>query len=900
MPSKDKQREDSPFLSEGDLETPFLDRELFVKEVEPELEAHLETLISESPFTHAFEESQWKIFEPEIYEEDIYEETEEPEIESFYEREAEPQEEDFRVWDDTLEQPYARELEVTEADELEDELFSEERAGADNYPADENEIYSENEFSDLEYGTDEFYYPDEGAYAEVDRESFPEEKLFIPQRMWVEPEETWIELEEEGTYPLEETVYGKEEPLLDAEFFIQSEEEGINWPSFESELGPAIPAYITEFATNLGKEWSRLRNGSPSAGEITKWLLQDYQDTLEGARLRWKDNYNKGKYTVEAIGRAWIISRQENMKFQISSLSGGTKPLMNFKPPAVSVTMVSSKLISGSSKAPVAPITVKFVEELRQRYHKPLGVSNYRGHGGGSFLNRGYSLDLFLKGLDERKFYPYKEAIEFLKAVKEAARAIQAEWRVIYNDFSVAKAINQETGRENVIFVGKAVKGKNNRVIGLNWHGPDPLILHFHLDLAPGASISEGDIRPSTTPVTPVTPTPAITAPATSVPKPSQSAAKLAAELVRFAQRILNTVEGERLSPDGKLGPLTRGALERFRRKYSLGTGGVLDSKTEIALIQRAFEELAQQSIFAQFGFLDARTKETLSKFKSERGLGFNATIDAATRAALADAVTRRLTPTPPAPSYPKNAAAGGIKVSDKVVSMVERYRPLVEAAAAKYGVDSALIRGVIAAESGGNKDLVAKSGYTGLMQSNKGEIYKQPAVSIDSGTKKIRDFRIIMENVLKERGQRYDQLPEAEQLRLLALAYNAGPVTVAKALQYAAEYGSPERWLDGEHYKRALLFTGAYSLKQAEASCLKGMDPLEKKSRMEEAVRVWNQWRLGTKKVNWRKLQDPPLWSSVSASLPPFIVCAIEFKHRNSPKYAEKIMAYRARFKSL
>lgn len=894
MPSKDKQREDSPFLSEGDLETPFLDWELFVKEVEPELEAHLETLISESPFTHAFEESQRKIFESDFYEEDIYEEREEPEIESFYKHEAEPQEEDFSVGDDTLEQPYARKLEVTKADELEDELSWEERAGADNYPADENETYSEKEFSNPEYSTDELYYSGEDTY-EVDRESFPEEKLSIPQQMWVEPEEIWIEPEEEGIYPLEETVYGEEEPLLDEEFFIQSEEEGINWPSFESELGPAIPAYITEFATNLGKEWSRLRKGSPSAGEITKWLLQDYQDTLEGARLRWKGNYNKGKYTVEAIGRAWVISRQENMKFQIFSLSGSIKPLLNFKPPAVSVTMVSSKLISGSSKALVAPITVKFVEELRQRYRKPFDVSNYRGHGGGSFLNRGYSLDLFLKGLDERKFYPYKEAIEFLKAVKEAARAIQAEWRVIYNDFSVAKAINQETGRENVIFVGKAVKDKNNRVIGLNWHGPDPLILHFHLDLAPSASISARGIRPSATPVKPVTPTPA-----TSVPKPSQSAAKPATELVRFVQRILNAAEGERLNPDGALGPLTKGALERFRRKYSLGTGGVLDSKTEIALIQRAFEELAQQSIFAQLGLLDARTKETISKFKSERGLGFNATIDAATRAALADAVTRRLTPTPPAPSYSKSAAAGGIKVSDKVVSMVERYRPLVEAAAAKYGVDSALILGVIAAESGGNKDLVAKSGYTGLMQSDKGEIYKQPAVSIDSGTKKLRDFRIIMENVLKERGQRYDQLPEAEQLRLLALAYNAGPVTVAKALQYAAESGNPERWLDGEHYKRALLFTGAYSLKQAEASCLKGMDPLEKTARMEEAVRVWNQWRIGTKKVNWQKLQDPPLWSSVSASLPPFIVCAIEFKHRNSPKYAEKIMAYRARFKSL
>ena len=162
-------------------------------------------------------------------------------------------------------------------------------------------------------------------------------------------------------------------------------------------------------------------------------------------------------------------------------------------------------------------------------------------------------------------------------------------------------------------------------------------------------------------------------------------------------------------------------------------------------------------------------------------------------------------------------------------------------AAAAKYGVDSALIRGVIAAESGGNKDLVAKSGYTGLMQSNKGEIYKQPAVSIDSGTKKIRDFRIIMENVLKERGQRYDQLPEAEQLRLLALAYNAGPVTVAKALQYAAEYGSPERWLDGEHYKRALLFTGARGKARLWRIQVPGLRRLQSTNRYAKR-RTWTQ----------------------------------------------------------
>ncbi len=238
-------------------------------------------------------------------------------------------------------------------------------------------------------------------------------------------------------------------------------------------------------------------------------------------------------------------------------------------------------------------------------------------------------------------------------------------------------------------------------------------------------------------------------------------------------------------------------------------------------------------------------------------------------------------------------------KTRGTVIAGVERYRSLAESAAAKYGVDSALILGVIAAESGGNKDLVAESGYTGLMQAGKGEAHKQPAKSIDAGAKKLRDFRVIMEAVLKRRGQRYDRLPEAEQLRLLALAYNAGPVTVAKALQYAAEAGTPARWLEDEHYKRALLFTGAYSIRQASTACFKGVNPSEQPSRMREAMRIWNQWRLGTKKANWRKLEDPPPWPDVSKMLPPLVVCAINFKHRNSPKYAAKILAYRDRFQS-
>jgi uncharacterized protein YcbK (DUF882 family) len=149
--------------------------------------------------------------------------------------------------------------------------------------------------------------------------------------------------------------------------------------------------------------------------------------------------------------------------------------------------------------------------------------------------------------------------------------------------------------------------------------------------------------------------------PAPAVAKPSQpSVVSPAAELVRFAQRVLNAAEREQLDDDGDLGRLTRAALERFRRKYNLGAGGILDAKTELALAQRALEEIAQQSLFARPGLRDASTDEALAAFKADRGLGSDPTLNAATRAALADALLRRkaLSSAPPArASVPKASA---------------------------------------------------------------------------------------------------------------------------------------------------------------------------------------------------------------------------------------------------
>jgi peptidoglycan hydrolase-like protein with peptidoglycan-binding domain/LAS superfamily LD-carboxypeptidase LdcB len=244
---------------------------------------------------------------------------------------------------------------------------------------------------------------------------------------------------------------------------------------------PPTPLPIDEdldvFIARLAAEWSRRTGGKPSADERAATLRGDYEDTLKGARMRFG-----AKYPDDLLRRAWMISREEEMRFRTESAGGS---LGDFAPPAQRVELVSHASIDGSNKAPVAPIMVRFFAELRRRYGAGVGAGTYRGHGGGSFNDRGYSLDLFLNKRDERGFYLRDDALRLLRAVNDTAKAMSAKWRIIYNDFAVADAINRETGKRNVIFVGTTRKDKSKRVTELNWHGPHPLIIHFHLDLAP-------------------------------------------------------------------------------------------------------------------------------------------------------------------------------------------------------------------------------------------------------------------------------------------------------------------------------------------------------------------------------------------------------------------------------
>lgn len=267
------------------------------------------------------------------------------------------------------------------------------------------------------------------------------------------------------------------------------EDEGV--PALEAEAGEAEEAHLAPFvdaaavfAQTLGAQWSAGLGGTPAPAAVADWLLRDLVDTMAGARLRWGKKFGAGAFSEAAITRAWMVSRTEQMRFK----TGKAQPLLaNFAPPPHSVELVSDALIGGSDTAPVAPITLRFARALRARYKGTLGIANYRGHGGSSFNGRGYSLDITMGKRDERGFYLRDDALAALRAIDAAARDVNARWRVLYNDFGVADEINREKGRAQVLFTGTVRRNKAKQVAGLNWHGPNPLILHLHLDLAPNA-----------------------------------------------------------------------------------------------------------------------------------------------------------------------------------------------------------------------------------------------------------------------------------------------------------------------------------------------------------------------------------------------------------------------------
>jgi len=217
---------------------------------------------------------------------------------------------------------------------------------------------------------------------------------------------------------------------------------------------------------------------TPPAAKSAEQIAGEIESDMTDVRC---EQAEWGLQQIESVAHAWAVGRREQVDFQTISQSAAF--LKNFAPtyaPAeqdrvdIPVNIQEEKGMPG-----VAPETSDFLAQLAADPATPsFKASNYGGHGGGTWAGQGFSVDLFVSApTDQRGFWQHSTAVAFLLRLDANAKAMGARWRVLYNDFRVAQEVNAATGTRNVEFMGQSSASQ------LNWHGPAPLILHFHLDL---------------------------------------------------------------------------------------------------------------------------------------------------------------------------------------------------------------------------------------------------------------------------------------------------------------------------------------------------------------------------------------------------------------------------------
>jgi hypothetical protein len=140
---------------------------------------------------------------------------------------------------------------------------------------------------------------------------------------------------------------------------------------------------------------------------------------------------------------------------------------------------------------PVAPSVVVFMKAVQRESGLKALASNYPGHERsnpwvGNIEGIGkYSFDVHLDWLIKKNaegFYEREPIIKFFLAVDRASKATKIAWAAIYNDFEVAKKVNETLGSRRIYFSGGR-DGPGGP--GSIHHGPEPYLLHIHFNVMP-------------------------------------------------------------------------------------------------------------------------------------------------------------------------------------------------------------------------------------------------------------------------------------------------------------------------------------------------------------------------------------------------------------------------------
>jgi hypothetical protein len=134
---------------------------------------------------------------------------------------------------------------------------------------------------------------------------------------------------------------------------------------------------------------------------------------------------------------------------------------------------------------PVADSVVRFMEAVQTESKTQAKADNYLDHekfsphfDSSSIGKYSFDVSLPFNKDPDTGFYDRAKTIEFFKAVERAAEKTNIEWVAFYNDAEVVLAVNDSLGKGRIAFSGGGGRGTYH-------HGPDPYLLHVHINIMP-------------------------------------------------------------------------------------------------------------------------------------------------------------------------------------------------------------------------------------------------------------------------------------------------------------------------------------------------------------------------------------------------------------------------------
>jgi hypothetical protein len=207
----------------------------------------------------------------------------------------------------------------------------------------------------------------------------------------------------------------------------------------------------------------------------------------EAARTEWLEEVRLAADRFLAVAQNETLIRTEHQSAREVRVYGLPEELEGTLPPSA-----FPALFEGGGPG-FSPSTARFMAALQKASGQRVQATNYPGHetsnyyvGDPEHIGK-YSFDVEPDiPKDANGLYEPAKMVLFFLAMERAAQETDIAWTAYYNDFTVAKQVNEQIGWRRVDFSGGG--GPRNATPdqqGSFHHGPFPYILHVHVNIMP-------------------------------------------------------------------------------------------------------------------------------------------------------------------------------------------------------------------------------------------------------------------------------------------------------------------------------------------------------------------------------------------------------------------------------